>query len=145
MQTLREATPEKSEKGEWKVSLFSVKPASQKEILDGITSLMQAFPEQPESFWTLLAKRLSVNKISADKFKASVEHLIDHHVYPKITVGDVMSFDKTINLYSYRQLNLMIGKREYNSTDDFVAVHQKSDGSNLYAIKYQLDEIAIKP
>lgn len=100
---------------------------------------MKAFSEQPESFWTLLTERIIANRISGERLHAAVNYLIDHHTYPRITVADVIGFDKTLRLYSYREVYSMIVDKHEGVFDDFVKVHRRKDGSFFFAFKSDLE------
>jgi hypothetical protein len=112
------AKPERTVAGKWEVSLYHPEPATEMEIKQLIAPLMMVFSEQDPQFWGLLIQRITANRLSAERLKAAVLHVIDTHRYPRITPADILAHDKRVRLYTHFEMVKAIHSYE-SSPDDF--------------------------
>lgn len=56
-----------------------------------------AFPQQPHTFWGLVAREAKRRGVSKERIEYIVEHLITSHHYPTITMADFFDVDQYIH------------------------------------------------
>jgi hypothetical protein len=75
-----------------------------KEVINQEKRLSSSFPNLPASFYDVLMDRLKENHFNDERLKAAVDNLIDTCIYPVPTIANVISFDKTVKVYTYNQI-----------------------------------------
>lgn len=63
--------------------------------------IKDAFPDLPSDFYSILIDRIREKGFSDLRFKKAVEYVIDHCEYPRPTIANFVSYDKTIGLMNY--------------------------------------------
>jgi hypothetical protein len=75
-----------------------------KGILKYIKMIRDAFPDLPSGFYQVLAERIKENEFTDQRLADAVKHVIDTCVYPRPTVGNFISYDKKVRLYTYEEM-----------------------------------------
>lgn len=99
------------------ISLYSGDPATPHDIAVSLSRLMAAFPKMGNSFFNLLAERVSANKLTAKRLNDSINYLIDNFNYKELNIADIIKFDKKAKLYSYNEVCKMVSKGEASFSD----------------------------
>lgn len=86
------------------MSIFNDKRATPNQIATSITKLSVAFPAASVEFFNLLAERLSKKGMSASRLDYAINHIIDTHTYRSLTIADIMSIDKRVEVMSYHEM-----------------------------------------
>jgi hypothetical protein len=85
------------------LSLYGGELATQNEVHQAVNTLMAAFPQQPEAFYTVLTTVLMKSGMRREQLSNAVLNLIKNHPYPRFTPAELINFDKCIQLYTYRE------------------------------------------
>lgn len=75
-------------------------------VVKSCIKIKQTFPALTTDFFDILSERITENKFSDERLKASVNHVIDNCVYLQPTIAQFLSYDKKIKLYTYEDLFL---------------------------------------
>lgn len=99
------------------------------EIIDQQLRLKKSFPGLPAEFYDILIERLKENNFNDARLKAAIDNLIDTCVYPLPTIANIISYDKTVKLYTYTQICDLVSNGDKMSNYKKV----KSNFLNLWA------------
>lgn len=66
--------------------------------------VLVAFPSLENHFTDLLTESLFRNKFTDQRFKDSVNYVIDNCKYPKPSIADFVSYDKKVKVYRYDEM-----------------------------------------
>lgn len=84
--------------------------------------LAKAFPNMSIDFFNLLAERIDKRGISADRLEFAIEHVLDNFTYKHLTIADIMSIDRKVEIMSYQEMVAECSKRGC-TTNDFAPIH----------------------
>lgn len=88
----------------YKLSLYPVHPMTEERIIKIALKIASAFPQLPETFYSLLHQRAEDNGFSDERFEDAVNYIIDTCQYPQPKIADFIQFDKNIDLYTHREM-----------------------------------------
>lgn len=114
--------PELHKLGKAELSVFSQTPASPQQIAVSVMKLSKAFPSQSLDFFNILSERISARAISADRLEYAVNHVLDNFTYKHLTIADIMSIDRKVEVMSYNEMIAECSKRGC-TTGEFVPIH----------------------
>jgi hypothetical protein len=72
--------------------------------LKEVANVKLAFPALPNGFYLILLDRVRELKISDERLKFAVGHVIDNCEYPSPTIAQFIGFDRKIKLYNQQQI-----------------------------------------
>ena len=72
--------------------------------LKEVANIKLAFPTLPNGFYLILLDRVRELKISDERLKFAVSHVIDNCEYPSPTIAQFIGFDRKIKLYNQQQI-----------------------------------------
>lgn len=98
-----------NEKGETYLSLYTG-DLTPKVVTESMAELKASFPALPAEFFTMLSKRVKDNGFSDERLRDAVRHVIDNCIYPSPTIAQIISFDRTLRLYTYFEMVEMVNK-----------------------------------
>lgn len=98
-----------NEKGETYLSLYTG-DLTPKVVTESMAELKASFPALPAEFFSMLSKRVKDNGFSDERLRDAVRHVIDNCIYPSPTIAQVISFDRTVRLYTYFEMVEMVNK-----------------------------------
>ena len=107
--------------GRAELSVFSQRPASPQQIGASVAKLLVAFPSMSDEFFNLLAERIAKKGISADRLEYAIEHVLDNFTYKHLTIADIMSIDRKVDIMSYQEMVAECSKRGC-TTNDFAPI-----------------------
>lgn len=107
--------------GRCEMSVFSSKPASLPQIGVSVTKLAVAFPNMSNEFFNLLTERITKRGISADRLEYAISHTLDNVTYKTLTIADIMSIDKRVEVMSYAEMVTECSKRGC-TTNEFAPI-----------------------
>lgn len=67
--------------------------------------VLAAFKALDTQFTDLLTESLMRNKFTDERFKDAVNHVIDNCRYPKPSIADFVSYDKSIVFYTHKEMS----------------------------------------
>lgn len=67
-------------------------------------NLMTAFPALDKGFFSVFSDRIKANNYTDERLHDAIAHVIDNCIYPTPTIAQFISFDKRINLYTYKDM-----------------------------------------
>lgn len=108
--------------GKAELSVFSDKPASHQQIGASVAKLLVAFPSMSDEFFNLLAERIAKRGISSDRLEYAIDHVIDNFTYKHLTIADIMSLDRKVEVMSYAEMVAECSRRGC-TTNDFAPIH----------------------
>jgi hypothetical protein len=108
--------------GRAELSVFDATPASPQHIATSILKLSKAFPQMSKDFFNLLTERIAKRGISSERLEYAIEHVLDNFTYKTLTIADVMSIDRKIEVMSFNEMVAECSKRGC-STNDFAPIH----------------------
>lgn len=83
------------------VSIYNDNIANDEFILEQIKRLYICFPDTNKEIFKELFNRIKANEFTEKRLQDAIDNIIDTHTFKTITVADVISYDKTIDIYSY--------------------------------------------
>jgi hypothetical protein len=81
-------------------------------IVESTKRLKDAFPGLSKGFFDVLTDRVKANEFCDQRLKDAIFHVIDTCIYPIPTIANVISFDKRVKIFTYKQLCELIDKGE---------------------------------
>lgn len=95
-------------------------------------------------FFNLLAERIDKRGISADRLEYAIDHVLDNFTYQRLTIADIMSLDRKVEIMTYSEMLAECGKRGC-STDEFAPIYIDNNEkpywvSKVDKIRYKLPE-----
>ena len=101
------------------VSIFGGAQATPHDVLMAINKLTTAFPKQSQTFWELLAMRVTERGMTASELEYAVNETIDNYNYATLTIADIMKQgrDKRFRLLTYQQMLSESSKNGTSTTD----------------------------
>lgn len=105
------------------VSIFGGEKATPNEVLTAINKLTTAFPKQSQTFWELLAMRVTERGMSASELEYCVNETIDNFNYQTLTIADIMKQGnkKKFRLLSFEAM-LDECQKHGTTTSDYASV-----------------------
>lgn len=107
--------------GRAELSVFSSRPASPQQIGASVAKLLVAFPSMSDEFFNLLAERIAKKGVSADRLEYAIEHVLDNFTYKHLTIADIMSIDRKVEVMSFSEMLAECYKRGC-TTNDFAPI-----------------------
>lgn len=98
-----------SDDGQYAVSIYDDALTEGGTVMS-IAALKLAFPTLPKEFYGVLIDRIRVNKFTDERFSDAVGHVIDTCKYKNPTIADIISYDKNVKAYTYKQMIDMADK-----------------------------------
>lgn len=104
------------------MSVFQGNPATPNQIATSMAKLLVAFPNQSDAFFNLLAERIAKKGISAERLEYAIDHTLDNFTYKTLTIADIMSIDRRVEVMTYSEMLNEAHKRGV-TTDEFAPLH----------------------
>jgi hypothetical protein len=95
-------TLSKQDKNE--ISIYKSGSISPEILGSGIKMITQAFPKLPTGWYSVLKEMLKDEGFNDNRFSDAVRSLIKNCPYPEPTIANVISYDKTLKVYTYTEL-----------------------------------------
>jgi hypothetical protein len=73
-------------------------------VLEQNLEIAKAFPQLPEGFYETLNRRIKEKKFTDIRLRDAVNHVIDTCQYPVPTVANFISYDKSVQIFTYTDL-----------------------------------------
>lgn len=126
------------------LSIFYADKATPNHIATSVMKLAKAFPNMSVDFFNLLAERIDKRGISADRLEYAIDHVLDNFTYQRLTIADIMSLDRKVEIMTYSEMLAECGKRGC-STDEFAPIYIDNNEkpywvSKVDKIRYKLPE-----
>ena len=86
------------------LSVYQAGKVTAEAFAHGTKKIKDSFPKLPASWFSVLDQMLDEEKFSDERFKDAVNSLIKNCVYPEPTIANIISFDKLVKVYTYREL-----------------------------------------
>lgn len=74
-----------------------------------------------DEFFDLLTERIAKKGISADRLEYAVNQVLDNFTYKTLTIADIMSIDRKVEIMSYQEMVAECSKRGC-TTNDFAPI-----------------------
>lgn len=103
--------------GRTELSIFNSTPASFQQIGASVAKLTVAFPGMSDEFFDLLTERIAKKGISADRLEYAIEQVLDNFTYKHLTIADIMSIDRKVEIMSYQEMVAECSKRGCTTND----------------------------
>lgn len=108
--------------GRAELSIFEGKPAELAQIATCIEKLSAVFPQMSADFFNILTERIVKRGLSASRLEYAVEQVIDNYTYQRMTIADIMSIDKTVQIMSYGEMTTE-ARKNGRTTDDYAPLY----------------------
>ena len=92
-----------SDNGTLELSLYPIGEPTETTLNRAIDRLKVAFPYQNSQFFELLKERVIFHKFSDERLRDAIDNIIDNYTYKTLTIANIISYNKTIPLYTMRQ------------------------------------------
>ena len=89
--------------GTFELSLYPIGEPTETTLNRAIDRLKVAFPYQNSQFFELLKERVIFHKFSDERLRDAIDNIIDNYTYKTLTIANIISYNKTIPLYTMRQ------------------------------------------
>jgi hypothetical protein len=109
-----------------------------------VEKLKKAFPMLTAGFYEILTDRIRDLKFSDARLTDSVNNLIDTFTYPHPTVADIISWDKRVKLFTYRQLVDMVNESGPSVWDEYKAIQVPGIKTRVYASILDIEQYNLK-
>ncbi len=86
------------------LSLYQPGKVTSKTLADCIIEVKKAFPKLPVGWYDVLERMLDDEKFSDKRLIDATKNLIKNCVYPEPTIANIISFDRTIKVFTYNEL-----------------------------------------
>ena len=96
------------------ISIYNGK-LSKEGIKKNCLKILAAFEKTDAMFTDLLTESLKRNGFTDERFTDAVNYVIDNCRYPKPSIADFVSYDKSVKIYSYEEIC-------NNSTSSYCAI-----------------------
>lgn len=108
--------------GRCQLSVFNGSPAPAEDIVVATMKLSTAFPQMSEDFFNLLAERIVKRGLSKERLNYAIDHVLDNYTYQRMTIADIISLDKKVDVMSYNEMLNDASKRQA-TTNDYCPIH----------------------
>ena len=114
------------------MSVFALQPpAKPQEVVDFVAKLSACFQQMPVGFWQVVSEEITSQQFSRERLAHVLRFLMTNHMYPTLTMADILSPDKTVKIYSYNEFYRAFGTTE---REGYCILAQKGrDGCIQYA------------
>lgn len=75
-----------------------------------------------DDFFNLLAERIAKRGLSSDRLEYAIDHIIDNFSYKHLTIADIMSIDRKVEVMSYNEMVAECSRRGC-TTNEFAPIH----------------------
>lgn len=86
------------------LSLYQSGKVTAQTLADCVIEIKKAFPRLPVGWYDVLEKMLDEEKFSDKRLVDATKSLIKNCVYPEPTIANIISFDRTVKVYTYHEL-----------------------------------------
>lgn len=117
---------------ELEVTLYKGTPATKTEIANETAQLMLAYPKMTDSFMAVLMQQIVEDKWTIERVRDAVKHILRVQKYQQFTIGEFMSFDKPMKLYTHSGYCWLIDNHRATDAD---GCGEKSDFGIIYVNK----------
>jgi hypothetical protein len=90
--------------GQSALSLYGGSMATREDVLSAVATLSANFPNQAAGFYPILTKSIAQAGMRSEQLSDAVQNLITNHPYQQFRAAELLNFDKTIPLYTYREV-----------------------------------------
>lgn len=120
--------------GRAELSIFNSTPASFQQIGASVAKLTVAFPSMSDEFFDLLTECIAKKGISADRLEYAVNHVLDNFTYKTLTIADIMSIDRKVEIMTYAEMVAECSRRGC-TTNDFAPIRIGDESKPFWAHK----------
>lgn len=113
----------------YEVTTYKDAPATTKDMAAAVAKLTMSYPQVKEEFYGVLCSRWKEERWSAQRIKDAIENLIDTCKYPTFSIGQIMSYDRPMKLYTHGGYMWLINNGLAQDKD---ACGELSDFGKLY-------------
>ena len=92
------------EAGCCEISKYNDAPMNGDDISVAVKKLSVAYPNQSRDFFLLMTERMLANGFTRRRCEDAINFIIDSNPYGRISIADVIKFDKKRKLYTYGQM-----------------------------------------
>jgi hypothetical protein len=111
------------------LSLYGGAIPTEWEVNQAVTTLMKAFPDQSEEFYVGLTTAVMKSGMRREQLADAVQNLLQNHRFPRFTFAELLSFDKSIPLYTHREV-VELWQQGWKQTE---FVRETVDGTTFWA------------
>jgi len=86
------------------MSIYKQGSVSADVLGSGIKTIANAFPELPKGWYDVLKDMMKDEGFDNERFSAAVKNLVKNCIYPKPTIANMLSYDKTVKIFNYIEL-----------------------------------------
>ena len=86
------------------LSIYKTGTISPEVLASGIKTIANAFPDLPKGWYDVLKDMMKNEGFNDRRFSDAVKNLVKNCIYPKPTIANVLSFDKTVKAFTYDEL-----------------------------------------
>lgn len=130
------------------ISIYRPGKVSAESFAHGSKKIQDAFPKLHSGWFKILDQMLDEEKFSEEKFRDAVNCLIKYCVYPEPTIANILSFDKTIKVFTYQELQFRHRESYFMGAtyDPIASEYSKIDyyGQIRYAKKEDVKKFGIE-
>ncbi len=146
---LQESLPnEQLETRDNELSIYKSGKVSAEAFAHGSKKIKDAFPKLPASWFTVLDQMLDEEKFSEERFRDAVNSLIKNCVYPEPTIANIISYDRSVKVYTYRELMEKYKDSYYmgSKQDPIFTEYERIDfyGQERFARKEEVERYSLK-
>ena len=129
--------------GEYSISIYHGELTTEC-IINQVKKLKQAFPSLPKGFYDILTDRIQELGFLDSRLICAVNNLIDTCTYPTPTIANLITWDRRVKLYTYRQMVEMTNEYGASTWDDYKAVQAPGITIRVYASVFDIETYNLK-
>ncbi|MBO7617329.1 MAG: hypothetical protein J6T22_09445 [Bacteroidales bacterium] len=114
------------------VTTYKGEPATDRDMKDAVAMLAISYPQVKTELYGVLCARWKDEGWTAERIKDAISNLIDTCKYPTFSIGQIMSYDRPMKLYTHGGYMWLINNGLAQDAD---ACGDKSDFGKLYIDK----------
>lgn len=122
------------------ISIYQDTTATDNDVAKQMARLTACFPTMDNLFISVLSERIVSNGFSKNRLIDAVNHVLDNFKYKKLSVADIITFDKKAKLYTHNEAFMYIESNGCKFTD-FVKVEVNS--RKYWVLKREAEEIGM--
>lgn len=86
------------------ISIYKSGKVSAETFAYGSKKIQDAFPKLHAGWFKILDQMIDEEKFSEERFRDAVNFLIKNCIYPEPTIANIISFDKTVKVFTISEL-----------------------------------------
>ena len=89
------------------LSVYTGDVAPTEQVVTEVKKLCAAFPNVTNDYLAILIDRLLANHFTTDRVRDAINHIIDTSPYQRPSVAEIVSFDRKVKLFSYKEVQTL--------------------------------------